>query len=153
MAIEINDQNFPNMIRITQVPSGDAPLEIREGWVGVQLPASEPYFEDKAFGLTTGKSAPARRVYAVPAKLALLYLIAQGKEDAALWWHDNLSLLSLAEGTLVFGEDEAELSEVLPDGLYAKLSLEKFPRLAPGYMFGEGSAPKPTDPGDGTVPF
>jgi hypothetical protein len=133
MVIEINNMPLPNWIRITSTPRGEVPLDIREEWVGVRMPASEAYSEDRAAGLVTGDRMPERMTYAVPVKAALACLIAEGRISAAKWWHDALPEGYILTGVLFFGVDEAELSESLELGVAIKIDPDKFYKLAPGF--------------------
>lgn len=133
MAIEINNRDLSNWIRITSIPRGEAPLDIREEWVGVRMPASSPYLETGAAGLITGECMPERMTYAVPVKVALACLIAEGRTFAAKWWHDALPASYILTGVLFFGVDEAELSEGLEPGVAIKIEPDKFYKLAPGF--------------------
>jgi hypothetical protein len=147
--IYFDPHDYPNMIRITSVPSGEAPLEIREEWVGIQMCASEP-LTDISVGVVTGTAMGPGTAYAVPTRLALLYLIAQGKEDAALWWHDMLPLEAIVTGQLYFGVDEIEISEGFgEEGINLGLDLNKFFRLQPNYPFEATPGFNP----EGKIPF
>jgi hypothetical protein len=122
--IETHSSAYPIWIKITSIPRGEAPEEIRKEWVGLEFPATEPYMAEDAVGVVTLDRDLDRIVYAVNAKLAVLYLIAQGKEEAAAWWHDNLIIYPVAED-LCFGTDEAEPSEGLMD-CRVELNTERF---------------------------
>lgn len=154
--IAIDENDYPNMIRIIKTPAGEAPIEVREAWVGIQLPASAP-FTDAARGAVSYELQEPREVFAVPTRLALLYLLGQGKEDAAQWWHDNLPLGALIASKLYFGTDEAEISEGFgTEGLNISLDLRRFYRLDPNYPFQRPNLGEilPDEPeADGEIPF
>ena len=135
MAIEINGMELPNWIRITSIPRGEAPQDVREEWVGVRMCASEAYIEHNAAGIVSGMRMPERMTYAVPVKVAIACLIAEGRISAAKWWHDHLKASYILTGVLYFGVDEAELSESLEPGVPIKIDPDKFYKLAPGYPF------------------
>lgn len=92
------------MIRIVQAPFGEAPLWVREAWVGLELPIIEgkPYRRWQTSGvlsgpktilgglwaLIRGRTDPVAG-YAVKGKDALSRLM-QHHQPAADWWDENL---------------------------------------------------------------
>jgi hypothetical protein len=81
------------LVRIISVPDGEAPLAIREAWVGLVLPV---WFDsgsgpDGSFR-TVGVLGGARETYkgfAVPINAAIHALEFMGKTEAADWWKAN----------------------------------------------------------------
>ena len=82
-------------IRITKIPAGEAPLEIRKAWVGLVLPC-HPYlgFPDSApdRGVLTGQSASCDSCgsygVSVPQDQAI-DILAQFHPEAAAWWRQH----------------------------------------------------------------
>ena len=73
-------------IRITSTPPGFAPLEIREQWVGVEIPlASSADFERNAPGLLR-LGTENLGGYRVTGVAAISALESAGKNDAASFW-------------------------------------------------------------------
>ena len=99
--------------RVTAVPSGGAPPEIRCQWVGVPLPVRRPRpVEGPQPHL--GRDVVDRRIRRAisdgvvvepPDALAALRLF--DRSDAAAWWQAHLALRPLANG-LVFRRHEGE---------------------------------------------
>jgi hypothetical protein len=93
-----------SFIRITQVPAGEAPLSVREKWVGLTLPLAPSFASPtnaRTFGVLSGPRRPWARVaavllgrtthhrgYAVEASLALEAL-HRASPEAAAWWREN----------------------------------------------------------------
>jgi hypothetical protein len=77
--------------------------------------------------------------YAVPVKVAIAFLIAAGKVNAAKRWHDALTASYVVTGVLLFGVDEAELTDAPEPGMMAEFDLTMFPKLAPGYPVSDAS--------------
>jgi len=88
-------------IKIIAIPPGFAPQEIREQWVGIEIPLSKnpiPHGEESfRSGSENGDG------YQVLATEAIVALRNAGKNDAANFWKN------LAGGTLVFKKDLCEL--------------------------------------------
>lgn len=101
---------------LDQVPDGSPPLDIREDWVGVQLPARQGY-DDYPSGV---KISPAD---------AVLGLLMHGKMNAADWfWDASVSLMPLGprwefqshEGTIAEIESASSkdyYSQFVPDAV------------------------------------
>lgn len=85
----------PAEVLITSTPPGEAPVAIREAWVGLKLPLADGQHGPvvvKAMGAVTGVSRGTQKVYAVPA-LDAIDSLKKKNPDAARWWlaHVNLS--------------------------------------------------------------
>jgi hypothetical protein len=135
MAIELNNLDLPNWITIIATPPGEAPEEIRKQWIGMVLPASDPVDVIQPFQVPSGEPTASVRVYAVPTKVALLFLISQGKEEAAKWWHDELPGDFVVAGALCFPVEVAKIIEHGSSRTEIELDLGDFPKLLPGYPF------------------
>ncbi len=117
---------MPN-IRITRTPQGEAPLHIREAWVGIVLPQARGRDGGRrrvaAFGVVSGPrtffQTLSRRLrgdylrydgYSVPTIEALTAL-DRVNPSAAQWWRQNAPHLIKPNGRFVF---EAEVCEEVP---------------------------------------
>lgn len=79
-------------IRIVKTPDGEAPLEIREAWVGLVLPC-DPYLgypdEGMERGVLNNKEAPLNRCgFSVPQDQAIA-ILEQKKPEVAKWWKEH----------------------------------------------------------------
>jgi hypothetical protein len=104
-------------IRIIVVPAGEAPLEIREAWVGVVL-SYDPLFTslammDSSVGVRSDgvlsremvrENDPNEGGYAVHSQDAIAALRSRGRTEAAEWWDQ----LALSDCVLVFGQQFCE---------------------------------------------
>ncbi len=88
-------------VKVVKVPAGEAPLHVRQAWVGTVFQAVGPreYWEE---GIVTGKDNPARLGYAVPQELAVEAL-ERRNPAAADWFREHLRYHS---NNLIFGADE-----------------------------------------------
>jgi hypothetical protein len=102
-------------IRIIATPPGEAPLWVREQWVGLELPLIEP--EPRSFHSFGVISRPKSYVYqlwaiyrgrsqrivgfAVPARVAV-DILESASEAAAAWWKENLPHLLRPRQALIF---------------------------------------------------
>lgn len=80
-------------IRITQIPDGDAPLEIREAWVGIILEAPDDiprHPVDNPRGIIYGKHIPMETYYQVWITDAITALSEAGKIKEAKWWIEQV---------------------------------------------------------------
>ncbi|MES3031380.1 MAG: hypothetical protein V4697_03125 [Patescibacteria group bacterium] len=88
----MNTYESTGHIRITKVPDGEAPLEVREAWVGLTLPCG-PYLGFSGVGeergVLTGESVGCptcgRYGFSVPQDEAIA-ILEKAKPEAALWW-------------------------------------------------------------------
>src|SRR5262245_31416390 len=97
-------------IRIVRVPEGEAPLEIRQAWVGLVLPC-DPYLGYPASGgeqgVCTGrKSARNRYGFGVPQDQAIAVLDIENPQAAA-WWRTQG--FPRGDERFCFAEAEAEI--------------------------------------------
>jgi hypothetical protein len=112
-------------VRIIAIPPGEAPLWVREKWVGLELPLlcwpSARKFV--AFGAVSGPRTwfaqiwallrgRSQRIYgfAVDASRAV-EILDRSSPEAAAWWRENVAELILPSRGLVF---HAEVCEIVP---------------------------------------
>ena len=110
---------MPAYLCVTTVPPGEAPLWVREKWVGLTLPLSQPS-EAPTHRLTSGVlSGPRNPIsgivalltgkyqrqsgYAVKSRVAVEILSAHSPE-AANWWKENASHLLKPNHNFIFQE-------------------------------------------------
>lgn len=93
-------------IKIIKVPSGEAPLNVRENWVGLVLSAQEYWGE--SFGISTLTKTECTIGYSIDIDHALSVLTKKSP-DSANWFRRSLDVW--AATNFVFGKDEAEVVE------------------------------------------
>jgi hypothetical protein len=74
-------------IEIVGIPDGEAPLEIREQWVGLVLPVTSGVCREPR-GVVTGKVLDYYDGYRVKDTVAIDILYNKSRE-AGQWWKDN----------------------------------------------------------------
>ena len=75
-------------MRITSAPTGQAPLEIREKWIGVEMPFLEVGMPTGSVrGVLDGKKVKPHKAFTVDQEAALKALRERSPE-AADWWKD-----------------------------------------------------------------
>lgn len=89
-------------LKIVSTPSGEAPLIIREAWIGVSIPYPEGTLimgprNALLGGVITGTFRGIKEVYDISAKDAINAL-ALLNPDAAQWWKD----MGLVHGEFIF---------------------------------------------------
>lgn len=82
-------------VKITSVPPGGAPLEIRQQWIDLELPLVEGVLEPGLMLSVTGGKPDPRSFGGFPVKTtdAIAALRAAKKTEAADWWqkwHNNV---------------------------------------------------------------
>jgi hypothetical protein len=110
-----------DLLLITSVPLGDAPLWVREKWLGLTLPLAQPKAAPLTF-LTTGVLSEASRGwlpclralltgklerqsgYRVEARAAVAEL-AKVHPEAASWWRENAAHLFRGKHYFVFNQE------------------------------------------------
>lgn len=94
--------------KITQIPPGEAPLEIRQAWVGVCVPVikrTERPIKLPVIGVISGERFGYTQGYQVPRDLAVANLEKHAPK-AAEWWRKKRYTADSSETTyLVFPED------------------------------------------------
>ena len=114
------------MIRIVAVPAGEAPLWVREQWVGLLLPLAQTSSSADEY-LTSGVLTGPRGVFAtlwalmqgrlkresgfpVDVEVAIAALAAKSPA-AANWWRKNTPYLFRPKIRFVFQSESAEICE------------------------------------------
>ena len=125
-AVRIEMTNPDWAVRIVAVPPGEAPLWVRQKWVGLELPVMRYAAHRKflAFGvLSIPRSWPAQwagilrgqaeRVagYAVEAAPAV-GILAKVSPEAAAWWRENTPHLIAPKRYLVFHEEVCRIADI-----------------------------------------
>jgi hypothetical protein len=106
------------IVRITSVPPGEAPLWVREKWVGLELPICGPAIPRtyRTVGVVTGPSSLLGLLFAVLRRRtrktpgyvvsgeAALVALEKVSPDAAAWWRANAPVFFQPGRYLVFQE-------------------------------------------------
>lgn len=92
-------------IKIVAVPRGEAPLWVRRGWIGVEIPLPEQEKGGIQMGVLGGRPEN-EGGYQVDIKSAIGALKKKSPR-AAKWWRDNVPLDLASQ--LVFSRDVCEL--------------------------------------------
>ena len=114
-------------LKVTSVPPGEAPVWVREQWVGLSLPLALQCTHPHAYRTSGVLSRPTSRIgelfarflgksryesgYAVESILAI-QVLALSSPEAADWWRSNAAYLLQPGQYLVFHEDTGH---VVPD--------------------------------------
>jgi hypothetical protein len=96
-------------VKIVATPGGEAPLDVREGWVGLTLPLTDPtprMFEPE--GVLTLSKQPPRVGYMVEGWKAV-DMLAQKAPRAAEWWHEHAPHVLAPCYQLIFSADVCEI--------------------------------------------
>ncbi len=106
----MTDESATGRIRITKVPAGEAPFEVRRAWLWLTLPC-EPYlgYPDGEFerdAISDKERTHNRLGFSVPQDRAIITL-ERYRPWAARWWRRH-GYPKLGE-CFCFGEDEAEI--------------------------------------------
>ncbi len=112
----------PVQIRIISVPPGDAPLWVREKWVGVELTSvlgsqpkdypgasvfAPPSFFASLWRQITGQS---RQVNGYPVQVtAAIDALAKSCPEAAMWWRESTPQLLSPHRLFVFDANACEV--------------------------------------------
>lgn len=118
-------------VRIVQTPPGEAPIDIREAWVGLVLPLSPGEVGPRQL-LTQGVLTGPRTLlgYVVSRLLhrfkvvngflvdstGAVEVLARHNERAATWWRTHAPAIVRSGGAFVFHSEACELVEVPPGG-------------------------------------
>ena len=95
-------------VRITKIPYGPSiPQEVRESWVGVELPALKISDGTEEQDLVTGDELAGRGQVYVTSKAYAVAALAEKSPGAADWFRENIKI-GRVEG-LSFGADEVEV--------------------------------------------
>jgi len=115
--------------RITSVPPGEAPLWVREKWVGLSLPLAQRKAQARSLFTSGVLSGPRgffasigallagklqRRSGFVVETLAAIAVLAKSSPEAAAWWQENTPHLLRKTRYFVFPQDVGHVSETGP---------------------------------------
>jgi hypothetical protein len=101
----------PMLIRIIAAPPGEAPEEIRQEWIGVELPLApgEPLPKiESTVGVLTGQSTGVASGYLVEGNKAVA-LLAAHSPTAAEWWREAAPHILVPGYKLSFPAEVCEL--------------------------------------------
>ena len=117
-------ENLPPRLLITPTPAGEAPLWVREQWVGLALPLAQGRDGARLFvtsGVLSGPRTVLARLlavftgrydvrsgYAVEARAAVAILEAKSPEAAA-WWREHAAHQLAAGRYFVFGKADGRV--------------------------------------------
>ncbi len=106
------DTELRGRIRITAVPDGDAPLKIKEQWIGVDMRCL--WYRQSSFGKHVVSKKPAQTgpVYVVLQKDALDAL-TQVAPEATKWWN-NAGYPESDMGIWLFNAESVTVLEAVP---------------------------------------
>jgi hypothetical protein len=106
------------MVKIVGVPAGEAPLHIREAWVGMALPiVGRKSVRLWTSGVLTAARTPWGRIWAalrgrwrkregyVVDAAEAIRLLARERPDAAQWWQQNAAHFIEARRRFLFEND------------------------------------------------
>jgi hypothetical protein len=114
----------PSFLRITRVPPGEAPLWVRRGWVGLELPLemeSSAPVNAKVFGVMSAPQSPFARAIAllmgrvsrvtgfVVDPRAAVAILERADPDAAAWWRQYGAHMLQPGRHFVFPDDVGEV--------------------------------------------
>jgi hypothetical protein len=118
-----------SQLRITSVPPGEAPLWVREKWVGLSLPLAQrkaralslftsgvlsgPRGFFSSIGALLAGKLERRSGFLVEAQAAVAVL-AKSSPEAAAWWQENTPHLLRPKRYLVFPPGVGHVSETGP---------------------------------------
>jgi len=122
-------QSHPQYIRIVRTPPGEAPVWVREKWIGLELPLASGD-DGPTEAVTSGVlSGPRNRLialvwallgrlqhqrgYAVDAMTAMR-ILQKTAADAATWWSENVPRLQVPGRKLLFHTSVCEIVNVAP---------------------------------------
>jgi hypothetical protein len=108
-------------LRIDSTPRGEAPLWVREKWVGLELPLAQKKMEPLrlrvGFGVLTGPKTWIGEILAwltgrlrtesgfLVSALAAVDVLERASPMAAAWWRENASFLMRPRRMLLFQSD------------------------------------------------
>ena len=116
-------------LRITSVPPGEAPLWVREKWVGLSLPLAQRKAQARLLFTSGVLSGPRgffasigallagklqRRSGFVVETQAAIAVLATSSPEAAAWWQENTPHLLRKTRYFVFPQDVGHASETGP---------------------------------------
>ena len=117
---------MPMHLRITSIPPGEAPLWVREKWVGLTLPLAQlksPPLTLAVSGVLTGPKGFVSGVIAfllgryekqsgyVVEAMSAIEVLAQSSPEAAAWWRTNVPHLIKPKRFFVFQQGVGYVGE------------------------------------------
>lgn len=97
-------------IRIVKTPQGEAPLEVREKWVGVEIPAACYLSHDGDSHSVISKEPVAPRAAYLVLQTEAIKALSLHDKNAALWWQE----CGLVEEGLHYSFQASEVVEIEP---------------------------------------
>lgn len=109
-------------VRTIAVPPGEAPLWVREKWVGLMLPVMGPAETHVCFGVLSGPRTfltllwafvrgGSERIYGFPVNAArAVEILGYASPEAAAWWRENAAASIQPSRSFLF---HAEVCEAL----------------------------------------
>jgi len=116
----------PSAVRIVAVPPGEAPLWVREQWVGLELPLAANTAKPQAYVTSGVLSGPLsfwqlilghflgrlKRASGYPVDAAEALSVLETKSpEAAQWWHENAPHLRTRRRRFLFRAEVCRLEE------------------------------------------
>lgn len=97
------------LVRITKIPSGDAPESIRAAWVGLTLPCYPivGYTEGLEIGALSGQPRAKKRNSVIVPQEEALRILEKQSPHAAKWWRDH-GFPRAFTPNFSFGDDEVD---------------------------------------------
>jgi hypothetical protein len=89
--------------RIISRPDGEAPMWVRDAWVGLVLPRHDGEVTGNSYQVMSGRESLGSAVFIVRADLAIR-ILNESSPKAALWWESNTPHLLGDSQLLVFDE-------------------------------------------------
>jgi hypothetical protein len=96
-------------VKIVATPGGEAPLDVREAWVGLTLPLSDPTPQTfEPMGVLTHTRQPPRVGYQVEGWRAV-NVLAKKAPWAAAWWREKAPHVLAPCYQLIFSADVCKI--------------------------------------------
>jgi len=96
-------------VKIVATPGGEAPPDVREAWVGLTLPLSDPTPRTiEPFGILSQTRQPPRVGYQVEGWRAV-EILAERAPWAAAWWREKAPHVFAPCYQLIFSVDVCEI--------------------------------------------
>jgi hypothetical protein len=96
-------------VRIVATPGGEAPLDVRQAWVGLTLPLLDPDPQTfEPFGILSKTKQPPRIGYQVEGWQAV-EVLAEKAAWAAAWWRENAPHVLVPCYALIFSAEVCEI--------------------------------------------
>lgn len=79
-------------VRITSVPAGEAPLWVRQEWIGIELPDLGLQTCSRGYGIITGRPDPDPGEHFVISVQVAVDALARKNPTAANWFRQHISM-------------------------------------------------------------